>query len=208
MLFAKDTRVYLASRSPRRRELLRQIGVGYDYLPLREKMPRGPDVDESVLPGESPEVYVRRVSLAKANTGWTRVVERGLPRLPVLAADTTVCLGETIYGKPADAADAARMLAELSGTVHKVLSAVTLRFERSMETALSVSTVRFRPLSEDDIRRYVDTGEPMDKAGAYGIQGLAAVFIQELQGSYTGVMGLPLFETAELLTRFSGAGTR
>lgn len=208
MLFAKNTRVYLASRSPRRRELLRQIGVGFEHLPLRERLPRGPDVDESVLPGESPEVYVRRVSLAKANTGWSRLVERGLVKLPVLAADTTVCLGDTIYGKPTDTADAARILAELSGTVHKVLTAVTLRFELNMETALSVSTVRFRALSEDDIRRYVDTGEPMDKAGAYGIQGLAAVFIEELQGSYTGVMGLPLYETAELLTRISATGVR
>ena len=208
MLFAKNTRIYLASRSPRRRELLRQIGVAFEYLPLREKSPRGPDVDESVLPGESPETYVRRVSLAKANAGWGRVVERRLQRLPVLAADTTVCLGDTIYGKPADAADAQRMLGELSGTAHRVLTAVTLQSADRVESVLSVSTVRFRAMSPEDIRRYVDTGEPMDKAGAYGIQGLAAVFIEDLQGSYTGVMGLPLFETAELLTRFTTTGAR
>ncbi len=203
MLFAKGTRVYLASRSPRRRELLRQIGVGFEFLPLREKSPRGPDVDELALPGESPDAYVRRVCLAKAASGWARVAERRLPRLPVLAADTTVCLGDTIYGKPADAADAARMLTELSGSSHRVLSAVTLQFESRIEIEVGVSTVRLRSLSADDIARYVATGEPMDKAGAYGIQGLAAVFIEELRGSYTGVMGLPLFETAALLSRFT-----
>ena len=192
MLFAKDTRVYLASRSPRRRELLRQIGVGFEYLPLRERLPRGPDVDESVLPGESPEVYVRRVSLAKANAGWSQVVKRSLAKLPVLAADTTVCLGDTIYGKPTDTVDAARILAELSGTVHKVLTAVTLRFERNMETVLSVSTVRLRALSKDDIRRYVDTGEPMDKAGAYAIQGLASKFVERIDGCFFNVVGLPI----------------
>ena len=208
MLVAKGTRVYLASRSPRRRELLRQIGVGFEFLPLRERSPRGPDVDESVLAGESPDAYVRRVCLAKAASGWARVTERRIPRLPVLAADTTVCLGDTIYGKPADAADAARMLAELSGTSHRVLSAVTLQFDDRVETEVSVSTVRLCPLSADDIARYVASGEPMDKAGAYGIQGLAAVFIQELQGSYTGVMGLPLCETAALLSRFTSPSPR
>lgn len=194
-------RVYLASRSPRRRELLRQIGVGYEMLLLREQGKRAPDVDESVHPGESPDDYVRRVCRAKASAGWLRVEQRKLPHHPVLAADTAVCVGEHIFGKPQDRADAARMLAALSGREHRVLTAVALQSHDRAELALSESLVTFRALSEAEIRVYLDSGEPMDKAGAYAIQGRAAAFIALLHGSYSGVMGLPLYETAMLIER-------
>jgi septum formation protein len=195
-------RIYLASRSPRRRELLKQIGVPFELLMFRESGVRGADVDEAAQPGESPDDYVRRVCRYKAGTAWTRVEQRKLPRLPVLAADTTVCLGDEILGKPSDRRDAERVLGALSGREHRVLSAVTLHFDRRVELAVSESFVVFRELSRDEIRRYVETGEPMDKAGAYAIQGRAAAFIRELRGSYSGVMGLPLYETSQLLGRF------
>lgn len=194
-------RVYLASRSPRRRELLKQIGVGFEMLLLREHPERPTDVSEEPLPGERPDAYVRRVCGEKARTGWRRLLERGLPRLPVLAADTTVCIDDRILAKPADRADAARMLGELSGREHRVLTAVALQFDTRFEMAVSESTVRFSPLTGNDISAYIATGEPMDKAGAYAIQGRAAAFIPELRGSYSGVMGLPLYETAMLLER-------
>jgi len=196
-----NTRVYLASRSPRRRELLRQIGIGFEMLVLRDKRDRGPDVDETPLPGEVPDEYVKRVCRAKAEAGSLRLAERRLPVLPVLAADTTVCLGGQILGKPANAQDAARMLTTLSGTEHRVLTAVAVQFGQRVELAMSESFVRFRPLSTEEIAAYVAQGEPMDKAGAYGIQGYAAAFIPEIRGSYTGIMGLPLYETATLLER-------
>lgn len=200
-MFPYGTRVYLASRSPRRRELLRQIGVGFEMLVLRDHRDRTPDVDETPLAGELPDDYVRRVCRLKAAMGWQRLNERRLRALPVLAADTTVCLGNDIYGKPADAADARRMLAALSGREHRVLTAVTLQFGTRAEMALSESFVRFRDLSDAEIASYVAGGEPMDKAGAYGIQGYAAAFVPEIRGSYTGIMGLPLYETAMLLER-------
>jgi septum formation protein len=199
-------RIYLASRSPRRRELLKQIGVGHESLLLREDLSRGVDVDETPLPGEAPRDYVRRVTQAKAETGWLHVTQRHLPRLPVLAADTAVALGERIMGKPADDSAAVEMLGALSGREHEVLTAVALAFDGRLDMRLSVSTVRFRTLSADEIRRYVLTGEPLDKAGAYAVQGRAAAFISSLAGSYSGVMGLPLCETAELLAEF-GIGT-
>lgn len=192
-------RVYLASRSPRRRELLTQIGIGFEMLLLRQRADRTPDVDETPQPGESPDDYVLRVCRDKAEAGWNRLVERRLPRLPVLAADTTVCLDDRILGKPADRAEAAAMLAALSGREHRVLTAVAIRLDAFIETAVSESVVRFDALDEATIAAYVTTGEPMDKAGAYGIQGRAAAFIPELRGSYSGVMGLPLYETAMLL---------
>lgn len=197
--FAK---VYLASRSSRRRELLKQIGVAFEVLLLREHWTRGPDVDEAVHEGESPEDYVRRVAHEKADTGWMRIMQRGLPRLPVLAADTTVCLDSTIFGKPANRHEAVSMLKELSGREHRVLTAVTLRFDAVEESIVNDNVVRFRALEEPEIQQYVDTGEPYDKAGGYAIQGRAAVFIPEILGSYTGVMGLPLYETAALLRKF------
>ncbi len=198
-------KIYLASRSPRRRELLRQIGVAFEMLLLRERPGRAPDVDEAVQSGETPDDYVRRVCRAKAQTGWSRVLERQLRRYPVLAADTTVCLDGVILGKPDDAAAAVRMLSALSGREHRVLTAVALQLEQRAEMVVSESRVRLQTLSEAQIAAYVGSGEPMDKAGAYAIQGRAAAFIPELHGSYTGVMGLPLHETARLIERFAPA---
>ena len=197
------SRIYLASRSPRRRELLKQIGVNFEMLLFREHYGRGADVDEAPRPGESPEDYVQRVTRDKADTGWLRVQQRGLPRHPVLAADTEVCLGDRIYGKPASRADAAEMLRSLAGQEHRVLTAVAVRYEEHFEILLNETLVRFRPLSDQEIMQYVETGEPLDKAGAYAIQGRAAAFIPEILGSYSGVMGLPLFETAQLISRIS-----
>ncbi len=205
-MIPSGTRVYLASQSPRRRELLRQIGVGFEMLVLRNHRDRGPDVDEAPLAGERPDDYVRRVCLLKAQAGWKRLAERRLPSMPVLSADTTVCLGDVIYGKPADADDARRMLSTLSGTEHRVLTAVAIQSGTRAELAVSESLVRFRELSVQDIDAYVATGEPFDKAGAYGIQGHAATFIPEIRGSYTGIMGLPLYETAMLLERILRQG--
>jgi len=194
--------IYLASRSPRRRELLHQIGVRHEVLAQRVKAARGPDVNEDVLPGEDPRDYVTRVCRDKAESGWTRVLQRKLPPRALLAADTTVCLGGEIFGTPADAAEAAAILARLSGREHEVLTAVALKYQDRIELLLSATAVRFRSLEPGEIARYVASGEPMDKAGAYGIQGHAGAFIEEIRGSYSGVMGLPLYETARLLKHF------
>ena len=191
--------VYLASQSPRRRELLTQIGVRHELLL--------PDADEDAealeqpLPGELPRTYVQRVTRLKLDAAMARLARRGLPPAPVLCSDTTVARGRTIYGKPADAADARRMLRELSGTVHRVLTAVAVQHGRSRLEALNVSQVRFAPLSDSEIRRYVASGEPLGKAGAYAIQGRAAVFVEHISGSHSGIVGLPLHETAQLLRR-------
>ena len=195
-------RIYLASRSPRRRELLKQIGVAFELLLFREAPERGADIDETPREGEIPDEYVQRVCLEKAAVAWSRVEQRRLMRQPVLSADTTVCLGAEILGKPANTADAVRMLSSLSGQEHRVLTAVAVRLDERIELRLSESFVRFGALDSEEINRYVHSGEPMDKAGAYAIQGRAAAFIAELRGSYTGVMGLPLYETSELLARF------
>jgi septum formation protein len=195
-------KVYLASRSPRRRELLKQIGVPFELLLFRESPLRGPDVDESPHPGEKPDDYVRRICAEKAPVAWRRVEQRRLRRLPVLAADTAVCIEDEILGKPVDGQDAERMLALLSGREHRVLSAVGVRLDQDFQMQVSESIVLFRELSAGDIREYIHTGEPMDKAGAYAIQGRAAAFVRELRGSYSGVMGLPLYETAAVLARF------
>jgi len=202
MATRSKTIIYLASRSPRRRELLKQIGVSFEVLVLREHPARGPDVDESQLAGELPDDYVRRVCRAKADVGWDRVVQRRLRRFPVLAADTVVCADEKILGKPADHADAARMLRLLSGREHRVLTAVALKFEERTELVVSESRVRFCNLGEAELEAYVESGEPTDKAGAYAIQGRAAAFVTELHGSYSGIMGLPLYETAQLIRKF------
>jgi septum formation protein len=194
--------IYLASRSPRRRELLRQIGVTHEVLTQRIKTERGVDVNEDPLPGEKPRDYVVRVCRDKAESGWTRVIQRRLPLRGVLAADTTVCIGDEILGTPVDAAEAAAFLARLSGREHEVLTAVAFKLIERMEVELSVTAVRFRELGSAEIDRYVASGEPMDKAGAYGIQGRAGAFVTEIRGSYSGVMGLPLYETALLLRRF------
>ena len=196
-------RIYLASKSPRRRDLLRQIGVNFDVLTFRSgERGEDPDVDETPLPGEVVERYVERLALAKAQAGVRRVRWRKLLPQPVLSADTTLELDGEIIGKPRDSADAHAILARLSGRSHRVLTAVAVSDGERTRSRLSTSEVRFRTLSEHDIRRYIATGEPMDKAGAYGIQGHAAIFIEEIRGSYSGIMGLPLFDTAALLDVF------
>jgi septum formation protein len=195
--------IYLASRSPRRRELLAQMGVHFEPLLFRKGTRADADTDEAVLPGEPPDDYVRRITRMKAAAAWRRVaMHRGLHLKPVLAADTTVALGWEIFGKPADAADATRMLRALSGTQHRVLTAVGVQLEDRFEMAVSESLVTFDRLEDERIAAYVASGEPYDKAGAYAIQGRAGSFVARLEGSYTGVMGLPLYETATLLRLF------
>lgn len=195
-------RIYLASQSPRRRELLKQIGVSFEPLLLRSDTQRHVDVPEVPLPDEMPDVYVRRICQEKAEAGYTALMFRNLPAFPVLAADTIVTLDGNILGKPEDAEQAAQMLRELSGREHQVLSAVAMSMGDHLEVRLSTSTVRFAELSEARIKRYLRCGEYTDKAGAYAIQGQAGAFVEHLTGSYSGVMGLPLFETVQLLQRF------
>jgi septum formation protein len=181
--------VYLASASPRRSELLRQIGVRFA---VREAA-----IEERQLPRETAEAYVVRLAAAKAETVWVAVADAHA----VLGADTAVVLDGDVLGKPADADEAAAMLERLSGRTHRVLTAVALRHAGGLDTRLSVSEVRFRATTAAERLAYCRTGEPFDKAGGYGIQGHAAVFVEKLEGSYSGVVGLPLFETAALLTR-------
>ena len=194
-----ENRIYLASRSPRRRELLKQIGVNFATLLLREALPRSVDVDEATLPDEAPADYACRIARAKAGTGWMQIIQRKLPQLPVLAADTIVVLNGHIFGKPENSVHAQEMLTALSGKTHQVLTAVAVAAENGTQVSISTSTVRFRDLSDREIRMYLARDETYDKAGGYAIQGIAAVFITEITGSYSGVMGLPLFETAQLL---------
>lgn len=179
--------LYLASQSPRRRELLQQICVPFQPLTV--------EVDEQVLPNEPPIDYVQRLALNKARAGAQQIP----PDMWVLGADTTVVHGQHIFGKPADAAEAANMLQRLSGQSHQVMTAIALVNAAQVFARLSISTVQFRPLHPREIAHYIATGEPNDKAGAYAIQGRAAQFISHLTGSYSGVMGLPLYETAEVL---------
>jgi septum formation protein len=190
--------IYLASKSPRRRELLKQIGVHYELLMMREQAPRI-DVDETPLPHETAHTYVERIVRMKSDMAVQVMRQRKLPSRPILTADTTVTLDGNILGKPADKADAVRILTRLAGESHQVLTAVAVAVDNEMKQVLTTSFVTFAPLTEDEIKRYVETGEPMDKAGAYAVQGIAAKFIAKLSGSYSGVMGLPLYETANLL---------
>jgi len=189
--------VYLASQSPRRRELLAQIGVRHELLVADGDE----DVEalEATRPGEPPDAYVERVTRAKLRAATRRLRTRGLLPAPILCADTTVVLGARILGKPVDAADAVRMLALLSGRSHRVISAVAVAARGRTRLAASVSRVRFATLTRDRIERYVAGGEPFGKAGAYAIQSGAATWIEKIEGSYTGIMGLPLHETAALL---------
>lgn len=199
--------IYLASQSPRRKQLLEQWGVRCELLL--------PDADEdaesleAVLPGEAPAAYVQRVTGLKLQASLARLKRRGLAAAPVLCADTTVALGRRILGKPADAADACAMLADLAGRRHRVLTAVAVGLPGARKdqqwAALSTSWVAFAPLTPTQIRRYVDSGEPMGKAGAYAIQGQAALWTQHISGSYSGIMGLPAHETAQVL---GAAGVR
>jgi septum formation protein len=193
--------IYLASKSPRRMELLRQIGVKFEELLVRESGGRRRDVIETPRKDEPALDYVKRIARTKAAVGWHQMNRRKLPRRPVLAADTEVVVGGAVLGKPADAANAMAMLERLSGNTHDVLTAVAVRWHAQIVLAVSTSHVTFRALTQDDIERYVATGEPFDKAGGYAIQGRAAAFIRLLHGSYSGVMGLPLFETTEILAK-------
>jgi septum formation protein len=194
--------IYLASRSPRRGALLEQIGVAFEIVLLREDIRRGVDMDETPLPGEPAEAYVLRIAQTKAELAARYGGRRRWALRPVLAADTTVVCDRRIIGKPADAQDAARILSRLSGRQHEVYTAVAVARADRLEFALSVSKVWFRDLAEEEVRRYVASGEPLDKAGAYAIQGRAAAFVPRIEGSFSGIMGLPLAETAELLRKF------
>jgi septum formation protein len=195
--------LYLASRSPRRRDLLRQIGVRFEPLLLRLSAPRGPDVEETPQAKEDAAAFVARIAAAKARFGVEVLGMRQLPLRPVLAADTVVVIDGDILGTPADRDQAAAYLRQLAGRTHEVRTFVALACGPAVRlelfTAESISTVRFAELSERHIERYCASGEPYDKAGGYAIQGLAAAFIEHLEGSYSGVMGLPLYETAQLL---------
>ncbi|MGR9072189.1 MAG: Maf family protein [Gammaproteobacteria bacterium] len=185
----KSPQIVLASASPRRRELLDQIGVTYRVSPV--------SLDETPLPAEAPEAYVVRVASEKSDLAW----DQSDKRIPVLSADTAVVLDGIIMGKPANEADAEGMLKRLSGTTHQVYSAVSLRTPECSWQALNVTDVTFRDLTLSEIRSYWRTGEPCDKAGAYAIQGIGGLFVRKISGSFSGVMGLPLFETAQLLSK-------
>ena len=189
--------VYLASQSPRRRQLLEQLGVAYELL-LPEPQ-EDAEALEVVLPREAPLAYVQRVTQIKMDAALARRKRLGLPAAPVLCSDTTVALGRNILAKPSDAADAARMLTQLAGQRHRVLTAVVVGTVAKRLQAVSVSRVTFAPMTAAQIAAYVATGEPMGKAGAYAVQGRVAAHISHISGSYSGIMGLPLFETAELL---------
>jgi septum formation protein len=197
--------IYLASQSPRRRQLLEQLGVAHALLLADDE--EDAEALEALRTGEAPARYVQRVTLLKLHAALARRQRRGLQPAPVLCSDTTVALGREILGKPADARDARRMLARLSGQTHRVLTAVAIGHGGATVTALSVSRVRFARLSAAQIRHYVQTGEPMGKAGAYAVQGQAAAFIEHLSGSYSGIMGLPLHETAQLLRSIGVRGS-
>ena len=195
--------IYLASQSPRRRQLLDQLGVRYELL--LPDAAEDAEALESVLKNEAPATYVKRVTALKLDAAVARRKLRELQPAPILCSDTTVALGRTIYGKPEDEQDARRMLAELSGATHRVLTAVAVQSGRRRFAALSTSRVSFEAMSAAQIRAYVATGEPMGKAGAYAIQGKAAMHMTAINGSYSGIMGLPLRETAVLLR---GAGIK
>jgi septum formation protein len=193
--------IYLASQSPRRSQLLTQLGVEHTLL-LADPQEDAESLEEHIA-GESPLDYVQRVTWLKLEAALKRLPMRGLPPAPVLCADTTVALGDTIYAKPADAEDAVRMLRALSGQSHVVLTAVAIGMAERVEQACSISDVTFAAMSEAEIRAYVASGEPMGKAGAYAVQGGAGAYISRINGSYTGIMGLPLYETAQLLKRLA-----
>jgi septum formation protein len=195
-----DFFVYLASQSPRRRELLSQLGVRHELL-LPDASEDAESLEE-LLPGEAPESYVRRVTQLKLQAAQARLLRHRLPAGPVLCSDTTVALDDVIYGKPQDDADAGRMLRALSGRTHQVFTAVSVGMGARTHHICSESHVTFTDMSEQEILEYVQSGEPMGKAGSYAVQGRAAAFISHISGSYSGIMGLPLFETAQLLSKF------
>ena len=193
--------LYLASKSPRRQALLRQLGIEFETLLLREAVGRDRDVVEEARDAEPASHYVERIARTKAQVGWQRMQNRKLAERPVLGADTEVLLDGEVFGKPRDADDAIRMMKRLSGRTHQVMTAVAIRFRDVTEVDLSISKVTLRRLAAAEVERYVATGEPLDKAGGYAVQGRAAGFIARIEGSYTGIVGLPLCETATLLAR-------
>ncbi len=197
-----EPRIYLASQSPRRRELLAQVGIRFDLLLFRGAGRADPATNEDPLPDEAPDTYALRVAAAKARHGAHLLSLRRLPERPVLSADTTIDFEGQIIGKPTDDADASAILARLSNRTHRVLTAIAVAHKERLETRLSVSEVRFRALAADEIQRYVASGEPHDKAGAYGLQGRAALFVEQISGSPSGIVGLPLCETTLLLREF------
>ena len=193
--------LYLASKSPRRQALLHQLGIEFDMLLLREAAGRERDIVEAARDAEPASHYVERMARTKAQVGFLRMQNRKLAERPVLGADTEVVLDGEVFGKPRNAEDAARMIKRLSGRSHQVLTAVALRHRHGTDVEVSVSRVTLRRLGAAEVERYVATGEPFDKAGGYAVQGLAAAFISRLEGSYSGVVGLPLYETSSLLAR-------
>jgi septum formation protein len=196
-----DKKIYLASKSPRRRELLRQVGIDFDILSLRSDPARGIDVSEDTFSEEPAQDYVARVAREKGAFAWNVLHLRRMPLRPVLSADTTVTIDGEILGKPGDPKEAVAMLERLSGRTHQVLTSVALHYTDVFEQVTQVSNVRFAELTPAAIQAYCATPEPYDKAGAYGIQGLAALFIEHIEGSHSGIMGLPVFETAQLLQK-------
>jgi len=194
-----DKKIYLASKSPRRRELLRQIGIEFELL-LSDK-----EVDEQVLSNEKPAEYVARVTRDKLLSARQIMLQRQLPACPLLAADTTVVVDDLILGKPTDFKQAVEMITLLSGRTHQVLTSIAVAWQEQMWQITQYSDVAFDDLTDEAIRGYCATQEPYDKAGGYGIQGLASIFIKDIAGSHSGIMGLPLFETAQLLQK---AGVR
>jgi septum formation protein len=193
--------LYLASKSPRRQALLSQLGIDFDTLLLREAAGRERDVVEQALDAEPPPHYVERMARTKAQIGWQRMQNRKLAERPVLGADTEVVLDGEVFGKPRNAENATRMIKRLSGRTHQVLTAIAIRHREGTDVEVSVSRVTLRRLAAAEIERYVASGEPFDKAGGYALQGRAAAFISRLEGSYSGVVGLPLCETAGVLAR-------
>ena len=187
--------IYLASRSPRRRQLLKQIGVNFEMRPV--------SIDETMEKGEAPADYVCRMAQAKAELGWLRLIQRGLPLRPLLAAATVVVFRGKIIGKPDNLVDGRKMLSTLSGQTHKVLTAVVVVAKNKIEKSLSTTTIRFRDISQSEITSYLNGTESHDRAGSYAMQGRAAVFIMKISGSYSGALGLPIFETAQLLEKFN-----
>ena len=187
--------IYLASRSPRRRQLLKQIGVNFEMRPV--------SIDEAPEKGETPADYVCRMARVKAELGWQRLIQRGLPLRPLLAAATVVVFRGKIIGKPDNLVHGRKMLSTLSGQTHKVLTAVAVIAKNKIQESLSVTTIRFRDISQSEITNYLNGTESHDRAGSYAIQGRAAVFIIKISGSYSGALGLPIFETAQLLEKFN-----
>ncbi|MBF6629539.1 MAG: septum formation inhibitor Maf [Comamonas sp.] len=199
--------IYLASQSPRRSQLLQQLNVSHVLLLPNAEGDESEDAEamEAVWADEAPRDYVQRVTALKLDAAVARMQRRGLAPAPVLTSDTTVALGPKILGKPADAAEAAAMLSQLAGQTHEVMTAVAMQSGEQRLHALSVSRVRFMAMSKAQIAAYVASGEPFGKAGAYGVQGLAAACIEHIEGSYSGIMGLPVFETAQLLRKLGWA---